>query len=98
MSSLAEQAPFPAVESRRAAFFSVAGEPSPGLMPRVLELFAKRGLVPDELHGRAAGGALVIEIRADGMDEALADYIGRCLRQIHSVERVLVGVEASGRA
>ena len=29
-----------------AAFFSVHAQVDPGVMPRVLELFAKRGLVP----------------------------------------------------
>ncbi len=72
------------------ACFSVSGAPSPGLLPRILELFAKRGLVPQEVHGRVADGRLAVEIRAGGMEEREAAYIGRCLRQIYLVERVLV--------
>jgi hypothetical protein len=90
MSRLAEEAtsqnPFPLAATR----FFVSGDASPGLAPRVLELFAKRGLIPDEFHARAADGEMSIEIRADGMAEDVAAYIGRCLRQITSVERVLV--------
>ena len=62
-------------------------------MPRILELFAKRGLVPEAFHGRVADGHLSVEIRAAGVNEALAAYIGRCLRQIHLVERVLVSMD-----
>jgi hypothetical protein len=65
-------------------------------MPRVLELFAKRGLVPDEFHGRVADGRLTLEIRAPGMSAEQAAYIGRCLRQIYLVERVLVSRNGTG--
>ena len=92
MSRLAEQASPPDADLYPTACFSISGAPSPGLMPRILELFAKRGLVPDAFHGSVAGGRLSVEIRASGMDEALAGYIGRCLRQIHLVERVLVSM------
>jgi hypothetical protein len=92
MSSLAERASSQDADPAETVCFSVSGEPSPGLMPRILELFAKRGLVPDAFHGRVADGRLSIEIRIAGMDEALAAYIGRCLRQIHLVERVLVSM------
>ena len=92
MSSLAERASSQDADPALTACFSVSGAPSPGLMPRILELFAKRGLVPDAFHGRVSDGRLSVEIRAVGMDEALAGYIGRCLRQIHLVERVLVSM------
>lgn len=90
MSSLAEPAFVANADPETTACFSVSGEPSPGLVPRVLELFAKRGLVPDEIHARVADGRLTIEIRANGMAPELAAYIGRCLRQTYLVERVLV--------
>jgi hypothetical protein len=90
MSSLAEPAFVSSADPETTACFSVSGEPSPGLVPRVLELFAKRGLVPDEIHARVADGRLTIEIRANGLAPELAGYIGRCLRQTYLVERVLV--------
>jgi hypothetical protein len=93
MSSLAERASSQDADPQATACFSVSGVPSPGLMPRILELFAKRGLVPDAFHGRVADGHLTVEIRAACMDDALAAYIGRCLRQIHLVERVLVSMD-----
>lgn len=75
------------------ARFVVSGLADPGLAPRVIELFAKRGLVPDDFHARAAKGRQIIEIRSSGMTPDDAAYIGRCLRQIVQVERVLVSRE-----
>jgi len=72
------------------AAFSVTAQPSPGVMPRVLELFAKRGLVPTYWQSTVNGPELAIDIRIQGMEQALADYIGRCLREIYLVDRVLV--------
>ncbi len=72
------------------ARFAVTAAASPGVMPRVLEPFAKRGLVPDEWRSHATDGRLNIEIRMAAMQPRLAAYIGRCLREIHLVERVLV--------
>ena len=74
------------------AFFSVNAQAEPGVMPRVLELFAKRGLVPSSWRS-AVGGAdrarLTIEIEMSGLDPDNTEYIAACLRQIASVEAVL---------
>jgi len=80
----------PSAHPEPAAAFSVTAQPSPGVMPRVLDLFAKRGLVPTYWHATADDAQLAIDIRMQGMEPPLADYIGRCLRQIHLVDRVLV--------
>jgi len=45
-------------ETSRTACFSVHARAEPGIMPRVLELFAKRGLVPSSWHS-ATGGPVV---------------------------------------
>ena len=76
--------------SAAGACFAVTAAASPGVMPRVLELFAKRGLVPTEWHAETDGKRLAIDIRMAGLEPRLAGYIGACLRQIHLVERVLV--------
>ena len=98
MSSSNPESRNPARESGPAAAFSVTAQPSPGVMPRVLELFAKRGLVPTHWKSTVDGAELAIDIRMRGMDQALADYIGRCLRQIHLVDRVLVIHDATAPA
>jgi hypothetical protein len=96
MSSLAEPASVSRADPESTACFSVSGEASPGLLPRVLELFAKRGLLPNEVHACVADGRLTVEIRANGMAPELAAYIGRCLRQTYPVERVLVSRDEPG--
>lgn len=69
--------------------FLLQARAEPGVLPRVLELFAKRGLVPHEWHSTVAGTTLTIEVRMAGLERALADYVGRCMRQIVGVETVL---------
>jgi acetolactate synthase small subunit len=68
--------------------FSIRGLAEPGVMPRVLELFAKRGLVPQRWNSAVSDAGLGIEIQMTGLDHDLADYIARCMRQIHGVETV----------
>jgi acetolactate synthase small subunit len=75
-----------------AACFSVHARAEPGVMPRVLELFAKRGLVPTAWHSATSGadGALLtIDIQIRGLARDTVDYIAACMRQIVAVEVVL---------
>ena len=69
--------------------FSVQARPEPGVMPRVVELFAKRGLVPQTWHSTAAGQLLTIDVAIGGLGRELCEYIARCMRQIAGVETVL---------
>jgi acetolactate synthase small subunit len=74
------------------AYFSVHALAEPGVMPRILELFAKRGLVPSLWHSAVAAadpGRLTIEIQMRGLGREITDYIAACLRQIVSVDAVL---------
>lgn len=76
-----------------AAAFSIRARAEPGVMPRVLELFAKRGLMPSLWHSSTTLGPerqeLTIDIEIPGLDRPLVDYIAACMRQIVSVEVVL---------
>jgi acetolactate synthase small subunit len=72
--------------------FSVHARAEPGVMPRVLELFAKRGLVPSVWHSSTCGvdqEALTIDIQMRGLGGNATEYIAACLRQIAFVEVVL---------
>ena len=80
----AEREPYPVTVS-----YSLQARPEPGVMPRVLELFAKRGLVPHKWHSTASASALSIDVQMAGIDRDLADYIARCMRQVIGVETVL---------
>ena len=71
------------------ACFSLQARAEPGIMPRVLELFAKRGLVPSSWHSDVAGDELTIDLQMRGMESELADYVAACLRQIPGIEVVL---------
>ena len=69
--------------------FSLQARAEPGVIPRVAELFAKRGLVPQKWHSNAAGPTLTIDVQIAGLDRDLGDYLARCMRQIVGVEAVL---------
>jgi len=72
------------------ACFSVHAHADPGVMPRVLELFAKRGLLPTSWISRVSGRELTIDLQMLGLLAADAAYIAACLRQIVAVDTVLV--------
>ena len=74
------------------ACFSVHARAEAGVMPRVLELFAKRGLVPSFWRSATSGrdqSLLTIDIRMRGLKGEVMDYLAACLRQIVDVEAVL---------
>ncbi|MEQ8652484.1 MAG: hypothetical protein RIC87_08480 [Kiloniellales bacterium] len=72
--------------------YCVEGASDPGLLPRVLELFAKRGLVPERFHAQPSGHsaeALVIDLQVRGFNAAEREVVASCLRQIPLVWTVL---------
>ncbi|HEX9703522.1 MAG TPA: hypothetical protein VGA19_11775 [Rhodospirillales bacterium] len=74
------------------ACFSVTALAEPGAMPRVLEVFAKRGLVPSQWHSSVAGrlgDELHIDIQVADVDAALATRLAESLRQVVCVRSVL---------
>jgi hypothetical protein len=73
-------------------FFLLQARAEPGIMPRVIELFAKRGLVPQLWHSTALGSALTIDVQIGGLGRDLEDYIARSMRQIVGVESVLTSL------
>jgi acetolactate synthase regulatory subunit len=76
--------------------YGVSADPSPGLLPRVLEYVAKRGLVPLAVHAsrcveRGAQGVedtLSVDLQVDGLDPDAAQHVGNCLGQIVGVRHV----------
>ncbi len=69
--------------------YSIAAAPEPSVLPRALELFAKRGLIPARIEAKLLDGRMTIEIEASGLDSDTARHIGRCLAGLIDVERVL---------
>jgi acetolactate synthase regulatory subunit len=76
--------------------YGVSADPSPGLLPRVLEFVARRGLVPLAVHAsrgveRSAHGVedtLSVDLQVDGLDSDTARHVGNCLGQIVGVRHV----------
>ena len=91
MSSLTAAAAFAAPEPSVIASFSVHAQAEPGVMPRLLELFAKRGLVPERWNSAVVRPAmrLAIDIEVTGLERDVVEYVANCMRQIAGVELVL---------
>jgi acetolactate synthase small subunit len=82
----------PVAARSRVACFSIHAEAEPGFMPRVLELFAKRGLVPRRWISDVTGpGAceLSIDVQVAGMESETQAQIAQHLRQVWGVGTVL---------
>ena len=77
-------------EGQPTACFSVHSAAEPGVMPRVIQLFAKRGMVPSSWISRVSGRELTIDLQMRGLEPDAVQYIARCLRQIVCVDVVLV--------
>ena len=74
------------------ACFAVHAEAEAGVMPRVLELFAKRGLVPTRWHSVVSGpnlDQLHMDVQIDDLPDAVFDRIAACLRELPLVDVVL---------
>ncbi len=93
-------APAPTGAPQPVSCFSIQAEAEPGVMPRVLELFAKRGLVPrrwvSDVSG-PGGRELSIDVQVAGLTPETHAYMARCLRQIWGVHTVLTSEKGGTR-
>lgn len=83
-------------DHHRTYCFSVRAEADPAVLPRLLALFAKRGLIPAALHARchdSGSSGLQVDIEANGLEERLAGYLQRCMVQVVGVELVLLSTK-----
>jgi len=78
--------------------FSILSLPEPGVMARVLEQFARRGLMPTRWFSDVDfdTGLLQIDIQVAGLTAASGEDIGRCLGAVVGIRQVLTGTK-SGR-
>jgi acetolactate synthase small subunit len=66
----------------------------PGSLPRLLEVFAKRGLVPSKLFSVATGAdELTVDLQVAGLDAELGAVIANQLRAQVGIETVLTSVK-----
>jgi len=72
--------------------FSVVAATDPTVMPRVLEVFSKLGMVPTKWHSAVAGrhrDELHIDIQMAGLGPNQAERLAQSLRRIVFVDTVL---------
>ncbi len=77
--------------------FRLSADPSPGLLPRLLEPFARRDLIPDEVTARCSGSEMDVEIAMAAMPAEMLSYVEGNLRQVVGL-RALSRLAASPRA
>jgi|APSaa5957512535_1039671.scaffolds.fasta_scaffold21281_5 hypothetical protein len=84
-------------EASPVACFSVLTEADPSAVPRVLEIFALRDLIPSQIHVTRSGGdnlrapeaELTIDVQVSGVGRDASEAIARKLRAIICVHSVL---------
>lgn len=68
--------------------FMLDAESTPGLLPRLLQPFARRDLIPDRMWAHRSGDTTHVEIALEAMPPALVHYVEGNLRQVVGVQRV----------
>ncbi len=68
--------------------FLLDADPSPGLLPRLLQPYAKRDLVPDRMWSHRAGDTIHVEIAMEAMPAEVVHLVEGNLRQIVGVRTV----------
>ena len=83
-------AELPAADARQtvAVRFMLDAEPSPGLLPRLLQPFARRDLTPDRMWSHRNAGVMHVEIAMEAMPEEMVHLVEGNLRQIVGVHRL----------
>jgi hypothetical protein len=73
-----------------AVCFQVDADASPGLLPRLLQPFARRDLVPDDLQSRHVDGVLRVGIVMNAMPREMVHLVEGNLRQVVGVLAVTI--------
>lgn len=68
--------------------FTVEAFAEPGLLPRLLQPFAKRDLTPDHMQARREGEMLRVELGMEAMPAEMVHLVAGNLGQVIGVMRV----------
>lgn len=68
--------------------FTVEAFAEPGLLPRLLQPFAKRDLTPDHMLARRKGEMMHVELGMDAMPAEMVHLVAGNLGQVIGVTRV----------
>jgi hypothetical protein len=85
---MSEDPPAAAVPCGVAVRFMLDADSSPGLLPRVLQPFARRDLIPDRMWAHRSGSVTHVEIALEAMSPELVHHVEGNLRQVVGVQRV----------
>lgn len=88
--------PWALVGQFAAVRFTVHAEAAPGLLPRLLQPFAKRDLTPDSFESWQTGGELRVEIFMRAMPAEMVHLVDGNLRQTFGVRSVARRQEITG--
>ena len=94
---LGSQQPWALVGLLAAVRFTVTADPAPGLLPRLLQPFAKRDLTPDVFEARLTGATMRIDIALAAMPAEMVHLVLGNLGQIIGVTAVTHRQEITGQ-
>ncbi|MBU6497793.1 MAG: hypothetical protein KGJ41_13095 [Rhodospirillales bacterium] len=77
--------------------FTVTADAGPGLLPRLLQPFAKRDLTPDSFAARRVGDALQVDIAMAAMPAEMVHLVEGNLAQTVGVRHVARRQEITGQ-
>jgi acetolactate synthase regulatory subunit len=79
--------------------FTVTAEADPGLLPRLVGAFSRRGLVPGKVHAvrEAREPSLSVDLQIADLLPAEADLLAADFRAMVGVSTVLVAAKAEAR-
>ena len=77
--------------------FTVFAEPSPGLLPRLLQPFAKRDLTPDRFEATRSGDKLRVDIAMEAMPAEMVHLVAGNIGQTIGVLSVTHRQEITGQ-
>lgn len=81
------------------ARFLVQGPSDPGLLPRLVEPFAKLGAVPSRVHASCESGdgsQMTVDLRLAAVAPRTAELVESALRRVVGVSQLIAVVEAAG--
>lgn len=88
--------PWALVGLHAAVRFSVQAEPSPGLLARLIQPFARRDLVPDSFTAERRGEGVRVDIAMERMPAEMVHLVEGNLRQVVGVASVATRQEVTG--
>jgi len=89
--------PWTLVGQHASVRFTLVADASPGLLPRLLQPFAKRDLTPDMLESRRVDDLLRVEIAMTAMPAEMVHLVEGNLAQVVGVRSVSRQQEVTGR-